>query len=179
MSTRTRCINPDCPKPHEDDVADSGRFAVCPSCGQAMATIDAGDSDDHYPETRLGHDHEPHWAEIDLLSKHANEPPPIPPVPWNLADGSIFAGRYKILRKLGQGGMGAVYLAHDGNLERVIALKIPSLAGAGPDFVKRFFREARAMAQLMHSQNICKVIDVVNPFNSVPYLILLSRYVRS
>jgi eukaryotic-like serine/threonine-protein kinase len=68
-------------------------------------------------------------------------------------------GRYAIVRLLGQGSMGAVFLAHDACLERQVALKIPLFHGdaAGPWKV-RFLREARAVANLRHP-NICPVFD--------------------
>ena len=69
-------------------------------------------------------------------------------------------GRYSIKRKLGQGEMGAVYLALDTVLDREVALKIPFFGPEdGPDDVKRFYREARAMATL-HHPNLCAVHDV-------------------
>src|SRR5262245_1645866 len=68
-------------------------------------------------------------------------------------------GRYKVLRLLGRGGMGAVYLADDSQLGRSVALKIPAFAGAdAPARVERFVREARAAAAL-HHPNICTVFD--------------------
>jgi serine/threonine protein kinase len=67
-------------------------------------------------------------------------------------------GRYQIVRQLGQGAMGAVYLAYDPQLERHVALKTPFL-GTNPVAVERFFREARAAAQL-RSPYICTVYDV-------------------
>ena len=69
-------------------------------------------------------------------------------------------GRYQIKRQLGQGGMGAVYLAHDQQLDRDVALKIPFFdANDGPEVIQRFYREARAMAALQHA-NLCPVFDV-------------------
>ena len=59
---------------------------------------------------------------------------------------------YKIVRKLGQGGMGSVYEAKHLELGRSVALKIlsPKLAAEDPDSVERFKREARAAAVLEH-----------------------------
>jgi serine/threonine protein kinase len=69
-------------------------------------------------------------------------------------------GRYRLLRLLGKGGMGAVYLAHDSQLDRPVALKIPLFGPADdPSLRERFFTEARAAATLFHA-NICPVYDV-------------------
>jgi serine/threonine protein kinase/tetratricopeptide (TPR) repeat protein len=69
-------------------------------------------------------------------------------------------GRYRLLRRLGQGAMGTVYLAHDTQLDRPVALKMPHFhAGEDPDALARFHREARAVATLDHP-NICHVYDV-------------------
>ena len=60
-------------------------------------------------------------------------------------------GRYQLLAKLGQGGMGEVYLAHDAKLNRRVAVKVlpaDSIHDAGA--VARFRREAQALAQLGH-----------------------------
>ncbi|MFO0811149.1 MAG: serine/threonine-protein kinase [Gemmataceae bacterium] len=69
-------------------------------------------------------------------------------------------GRYILLKLLGKGGMGAVYLAHDGQLDRVVALKMPHFDG--PDRYQlhdRFLREAQVAATL-HHPNLCPVYDV-------------------
>src|ERR687885_102609 len=69
-------------------------------------------------------------------------------------------GRYRILKPLGQGGMGAVYLAHDTQLDRRVALKVPHFRPEdGSEALERFYREARAAAALRHP-NICPVYDV-------------------
>jgi len=78
-------------------------------------------------------------------------------------------GRYQLLKCLGEGGMGAVYLAHDTQLERSVALKIPKLeAGEQSQVLARFYREARSAAALRHP-NICPVHEV-GEVDSVPYL---------
>lgn len=78
-------------------------------------------------------------------------------------------GRYRILRKLGQGSMGAVYLAHDSSLDRPVALKVPRLTLGDDQRVRdRFYREARAAATLEHP-NLCPVYDV-GEINGTPYL---------
>jgi class 3 adenylate cyclase/predicted Ser/Thr protein kinase/Tfp pilus assembly protein PilF len=78
-------------------------------------------------------------------------------------------GRYTIVRRLGKGGMGRVYLAHDTQLDRLVALKVPQLEGGDRATTReRFYREARAAANL-HHPNICPVFDV-GAEGDVPYL---------
>ncbi len=60
-------------------------------------------------------------------------------------------GPYPIVRELGRGGMGVVYLAHDERLSRQVALKVFQKYGATDQrFLERFFREARAAGRLNH-----------------------------
>jgi serine/threonine protein kinase len=69
-------------------------------------------------------------------------------------------GRYRIIRVLGQGGMATVYLAHDTQLDRRVALKVPHFAAdLGSAVIERFYREARAAAALSHP-GLCPVYDV-------------------
>jgi predicted Ser/Thr protein kinase/mono/diheme cytochrome c family protein len=78
-------------------------------------------------------------------------------------------GRYRIERLLGRGGMGSVYLAHDTQLDRRVALKVLRFrADDSPQARDRFFREARAAATLEHP-NICPVFDV-GTSDGIPYL---------
>jgi hypothetical protein len=78
-------------------------------------------------------------------------------------------GRYRISRKLGSGGMGTVYLAHDSQLDRPVALKVPHFhRNEQKGVVERFLREARAMATLRHP-NLCPVFDA-GEYDGVHYL---------
>ena len=68
--------------------------------------------------------------------------------------------QYKILKKLGEGGMGVVFRAMDLSLEREVALKfLPRRYNTNPAMKERFKREARAAAALDHA-NICGVFEV-------------------
>src|SRR6516162_2865675 len=74
-------------------------------------------------------------------------------------DECLIAGRYRILEKLGEGGMGAVYKAHDTQLDRDVAVKVlPAQSLHDADAVARFQREARALAKLSHP-NIIQAYD--------------------
>jgi serine/threonine protein kinase len=67
---------------------------------------------------------------------------------------------YKILDKLGEGGMGVVYKAEDTRLKRTIALKfLPRTLTTDPDAKGRFIHEAQAASALQHN-NICTVHDI-------------------
>ncbi len=86
--------------------------------------------------------HEPTHA-----NAHATAPSPAEPSP----PAKRTLGRYEILRELGRGGGGTVYLAFDPSLKREVALKVLRGGfGVGADAVARFQREAEAAARLSH-----------------------------
>lgn len=80
-------------------------------------------------------------------------------------------GHYRVIKKLGAGGMGAVYLALDTKLDRKVAIKLlhPDLS-SDEHFKKRQLREAQAVAKLDHP-NICAVYDV-NEVDSFTFIVM-------
>ena len=77
--------------------------------------------------------------------------------------GRLLSGKYRLLRVLGEGGMGAVYEAEHTLIGRRFAVKVMhSLFTSMPDSVERFLREARAAGSIGHP-NIIEVQDVGEP----------------
>ena len=80
----------------------------------------------------------------------------VPPDPYI---GTVLSDRYRVLSKLGEGGMGTVYLAEHVVIEKRVAIKILSNDFARkPDLVARFMQEAKAASRIGHD-NICDVTD--------------------
>lgn len=143
-SVRLQCPNPDCQATFSISPNDASRFRRCPQCG---TWLDGG------PPTR-GRSSDEGGASCGSM---------------DLPVGTVFDGRYRIAKRLGVGGMGAVYLAFDKQLERNVALKVPVVPfKEGDEFLKRFLREARVAAKL-HHPNLCAVHDV-GMLNGQPYL---------
>ena len=75
-------------------------------------------------------------------------------------------GGYQVLKLLGRGGMGAVYLARQISLDRLVAVKVMlPKAAANPGFVARFTREAYAAAQMVH-HNVVQIYDIGSANNT-------------
>ena len=75
-------------------------------------------------------------------------------------DGQAISSRYRIVRRLGEGGMGEVYLAHDGELDRDVALKlIHTDLAESPAIMERFKREIQLSSRITH-KNVLRVYDL-------------------
>lgn len=83
-------------------------------------------------------------------------------------------GRYEIKSPIGRGGMGSLYLAHDPNTNRFVAIKLLDASLNTPEFRERFVREARALAAVNHP-NIVAIYDT-GEFEGAPYIVM--EYVR-
>src|SRR5580700_6530764 len=83
---------------------------------------------------------------------------PSPSAP--VEEGVLLGERYEILKRLGEGGMGAVYKARDHELDRLLALKVirPELAGR-PDILRRFKQELILARQVTH-KNVVRIFDL-------------------
>jgi eukaryotic-like serine/threonine-protein kinase len=86
--------------------------------------------------------------------------------------GQILAGKYRVEKVLGEGGMGVVVAAMDTTLERRVAIKflLPQYA-MHPEAATRFLREARAAVKIQ-SEHIARVIDVSSLENGAPYMVM-------
>ena len=86
------------------------------------------------------------------------------------------AGKYRLERTLGRGGMGVVYLAHHELLGRHVAVKLmlPEIA-RNPEAVARFLNEARAAARIQN-EHVARVMDVGTLESGLPYIVM--EYLR-
>jgi len=91
--------------------------------------------------------------------------------PSTTAERPLFANRYNIIKLLGKGGMGTVYLAYDEHLKMDVALKVLQHEGLDEEEVERFMREAQAAAKLRH-QNIVHVLNADFDQRGRPYIVM-------
>jgi hypothetical protein len=86
--------------------------------------------------------------------------------------GDLVAGKYRVQRVLGQGGMGVVVAAHHEGLEERVAIKfLLAEVAKDPEHGKRFAREARAVAKI-RSEHVVRVSDVGALDDGTPYIVM-------
>jgi tetratricopeptide (TPR) repeat protein len=86
--------------------------------------------------------------------------------------GQTIAGKYRVVRKLGRGGMGVVYEAEDLRLQRTVALKfLPPGLTSDPEARERFVHEARAASGLDHP-NICTIHEIDEAEDGGLYIVM-------
>ena len=97
---------------------------------------------------------------------------PARPVDDTLADGAFVDGRYRVLRRLGEGVFGSVYLAEHVHIRRRVALKQLQARHVADEHARaRFLREAQAAAALDHPA-IVRVLDFGETERGGPYLVV-------
>ena len=94
----------------------------------------------------------------------------------HLAAGELVAGRYRIVAQVGEGGMGIVYAADQLQPSRRVALKIVRPGLIGRDAMRRFAREAEALARLQHP-GIAQVLEVGVDDGDPPRAFLVMEFV--
>ena len=93
------------------------------------------------------------WTPSETSRASSSTPPQLVP-------GAVLAGRYQILKILGEGGMGAVYQARDREVDRTVAIKVirPELSGH-PEILRRFKQELILARQVTH-RNVIRIFDL-------------------
>ena len=94
-------------------------------------------------------------------------------MPTRTAHGPLLAGRYRVIERLGSGGMAAVYLAHDERLDRDVAVKRLHTTERDDVDARRFQREAKLGASLSHP-NLVSIFDTEKDDESV---LLVMEYI--
>ncbi len=86
--------------------------------------------------------------------------------------GDVIAGKYRLDRVVGAGGMGMVFAATHMELDRLVAVKfVHSTYCQNPEVIARFVREARAVVRI-ESEHVAKVIDVGHTAGDTPYMVM-------
>ncbi len=165
----------------------AGKKAKCPACGQVLAIPAQVAAGGPFTTGSSGVSAVPVEA---MVSAHATLPPAIKPdetISTNVPDSRFESnltdflappqiageigrlGKYRILKVLGHGGMGVVYMAEDPALRRTVAVKamLPTIA-ASANAGKRFLREAQSMAAVEHD-HIVRIYQV-DEDRGVPFL---------
>jgi len=106
--------------------------------------------------------------QIETIAQPLSETPPRDPHE-RFPPGTLLASRYRIISRLGKGGMGEVFRADDLLLHQPVALKfLPEWARTNVNLLTRFYDEVRIARQISH-KNVCRVYDI-GEVDGQPYL---------
>ena len=107
-----------------------------------------------------------------FMQQPAAAPPSMTP-PHASEPSGTFIGPYRIVRELGRGGMGVVYLAmrDDGTFRKNVAVKLLLREQVTPEFVQRFKQERQVVAALDHP-NIARILDGGDAPDGMPYYVM-------
>jgi serine/threonine protein kinase len=120
----------------------------CPECCQAVAALSG---DDFLGRLRQVHGHSATPAPARSLVEAAPKPPVNPSSLRNVPPELAHNPQYEVLRELGRGGMGVVYLAKNKLMDRLEVLKVVNkMLLDRPGAIERFLREIRSAAKLSH-----------------------------
>jgi hypothetical protein len=151
MSLIVKCPHSDCGRTSILPEGSIGLAVLCPHCrGKFLASS----------RTTAG--------PIDSVQLPGDRPVPAADLPAQI-------GRFQVRARLGEGAFGTVYRAHDPQLDREVALKVP-LPGRldGPQQVERFLREARAAARLRHPH----IVPLFEASGEAPHFYLASAFIQ-
>jgi eukaryotic-like serine/threonine-protein kinase len=86
--------------------------------------------------------------------------------------GAVIDGKYRVVRRIGEGGMGTVYEGENIRIERRVAIKVlHAHVASTPEFAQRFEREARASARI-GSPHVCDVLDLGDLTNGERFIVM-------
>jgi tetratricopeptide (TPR) repeat protein len=138
--------------------------AICPACGNRIAALATSPTGTAVPPTQSPVPSVPAEALKTVLL--AATPPPTSRPPGRRL------GRYELGEEIAHGGMGAVFRAHDPELNRDLAIKVlkPELR-KHPELVKRFLAEAQITGQLQHP-GVVAVHDIGRGEHGLPFLVM-------
>lgn len=153
----------ECPGCHHSNPPDVSR---CTFCGAVLGVVDATLT--HLPVDTGSSKATPAISDATLThmptdagwSKATRIQAPAASEGLALEPGSVIAGRYEILKLLGEGGMGAVYKARDQEVDRLVALKVIRPELAGHSSVLARFKQELILARTVTHRNVIRIYDL-------------------
>ena len=106
------------------------------------------------------------------LERHTGPGRALAAVPATIREGEVLGDRYRVIRRLGKGGMGEVFLAEHIAIGRMVAIKTLSATQQDkPDLARRFMQEARTASKVRHA-NIVDITDFGHTEAGAPFFVM-------